>query len=68
MSRTADIVLWTSAMESYVSEIVEQLDPNGDRFTAVLTRADCHDLQDGSQTTRFRSRPTLDRWRTARCP
>ena len=41
-------------MESYVSEIVEQLDPNGDRFAAVLTRADCYDLQDGSYSKDLR--------------
>ena len=48
MGRHADLVLWTSAQDSYTSELVEELDPTGSRFLAVLTREACTDLQDGS--------------------
>jgi TFIIF-interacting CTD phosphatase-like protein len=48
MGRYADLVLWTSAQESYTSALVDELDPTGNRFLAVLTREACTDLQDGS--------------------
>ena len=51
MSRAGhDIVLWTSAADSYVSGLVNEIDPKRTRFLDVLTREACVDLRNGSFT------------------
>lgn len=47
VAKMADLVLFTSAADSYAAAVAAQLDPDGELFAAVLSRAQCTDLGDG---------------------
>ena len=44
-SKVADLVLYTSAVEGYASEIVRGIDPTGTTFISILSRQHCRFLQ-----------------------
>ena len=60
-SKVADLVLYTSAVEGYASEIIRRIDPDGTTFLRLLSRKHCRVLEHtgGASTPRRRPDPRV---------
>lgn len=60
-SKLADIVLYTSAVEGYASEIIRRIDPDGTTFLRLLSRKHCRVLEHtgGAPTPRRHPHPRV---------